>query len=159
MKVTLDTNILVSATFWTGDSFRILQLIDEGSLTCILSPQILAEYEKAIHSEDIIDKVYAKRLILQRIVDRVMERATIVRPKKKLNIVTEDPDDNKILECAKEAKANYIITQDKHLLKIKTFEGMRIITPFKFLQMKSPARPSPRSSRSLGFLHSSYRLP
>src|SRR3989344_4454524 len=99
MKVTLDTNILISGTFWTGDSFKILNLIDTNKIKCVLSEEILKEYNKVINSEEIIDKVENKKLITLKIIEKVISNSIIIDPKIKVNI-SEDPDDNKVLECA-----------------------------------------------------------
>ncbi len=53
---------------------------------------------------------------------------------KKLHIVSEDPEDNKFLECAKQARADYIISNDKHLLKIKKFGKIEVIRPKSFIE-------------------------
>jgi len=44
MKVVLDTNVLVSATFWKGDSFRIVELTDKKKINCSMSKETIAEY-------------------------------------------------------------------------------------------------------------------
>ena len=59
----------------------------------------------------------------------------IVHPKSKFNVVKDDPDDDKIIEAAVEGKAEYIITQDNHLLKLKEFKGIKIVTPKDFLEL------------------------
>jgi predicted nucleic acid-binding protein len=64
-----------------------------------------------------------------------MLNSTIIKPKTRLSIVKEDHDDNKIIECAVTGKADYIITKDKHLLKIKNYKGIKIITPREFLRI------------------------
>ena len=56
MKVVLDTNVIVSGTFWTGASFRVLQLVDKGKLKLFLSPSIIGEYLKVLQSEEILEK-------------------------------------------------------------------------------------------------------
>lgn len=48
--------------------------------------------------------------------------------------ITEDLEDNKILEAASEAKADYIISGDKHLLKLKEFKGIKIVKAKEFLE-------------------------
>jgi len=58
----------------------------------------------------------------------------LVEPKEKFNTIKDDPSDNKIIECAKEGKSDFIITNDNHLLKLKEFEGIRIVTPKEFLK-------------------------
>ena len=66
---------------------------------------------------------------------KVINNSEIVEPSARLDIVEEDPDDNKVLECAKEGKVKYIITNDKHLLKLRKFEGIKIVTPEEFLRI------------------------
>lgn len=135
MKVTLDTNVLISATFWTGNSFKIIKLIDDKKIQCILSEEIIEEYNRIANSDEIIEKVENKSLIVSKVVENVISDSLIVIPALKLN-VTEDPDDNKILECAVEGEVDYIISQDNHLLKLKEYKGIKILTPKEFLEPK-----------------------
>ena len=65
----------------------------------------------------------------------ILENAILVEPSKKLDIVKEDSDDNKFLEAAITGNAGYVITQDKHLLKIKEFQGIKIVKPEQFLEI------------------------
>ena len=62
MKVTLDTNVLISATFWYGDSFRILQLIENKKIELVLSLEILQEYAKVLEYDEIQEKIKRKDL-------------------------------------------------------------------------------------------------
>ena len=134
IKITLDTNVLISGTFWTGKSFKIMKLIDEKKIICVLSKKILEEYYKILKSDEIIEKIKKKDLLISKIAEKIITNSLIVEPKIKLNIIKEDPDDNKILECAKTGKVDYIITNDNHLLKIKGFEGIKIVKPEEFLK-------------------------
>jgi len=135
MKITLDTNVLVSATFWTGDSFRILKLIDEKKMNLVLSLPIIEEYHKILDSNEIIKKIKNKELLVSKLINTVLNNCELVKPRKKLEVVKDDPEDDKILECAQEGKVDYIITQDNHLLKLKMFENIIILAPFDFLGM------------------------
>ena len=135
MRITLDTNILVSGTFWTGASFRILDLVDRKKLRSISSKEIIEEYYGVINSDEIIDKIERKKLIIYKLVEKIIKNSEITEPRTKLSIVKEDPDDNKILECAKEGRVDYIITQDEHLLKLKKFENIPILKPDDFLKL------------------------
>ena len=67
--------------------------------------------------------------------DIVLEKSILVIPKRKVNVVKDDPDDNKFIEAALEGKADYIVTQDRHLLNIKEFEGIKMVTPKEFLRI------------------------
>ena len=59
--------------------------------------------------------------------------STLVKPTISLSVVHEDPTDNKILECAETAKADFVITGDKHLLNLKKWKSTEIVTPSEFI--------------------------
>jgi uncharacterized protein len=65
----------------------------------------------------------------------ILSESTIVELRIKLDVVKDDPDDNKFIEAAIEGKARYIITRDKHLLKIKEYQGIKIIKPEDFIKL------------------------
>ena len=136
MKITLDTNVLISGTFWEGEAFRIIQLIQQKRIVCFLSKEILAEYERVLHGDEIVEKTYETHPSAKAAVIKIAELCNIVEPKRKISVVKDDPSDNKILECAAEAHADYIVTYDaRHLLKMKEFEGIRIISPAELLKL------------------------
>lgn len=70
---------------------------------------------------------------MKRSVEKIVSISIVIESKQKFKVMKEDPDDNKILECAFEGKVNYIISQDKDLLRLKNFEGIEIINPEEFL--------------------------
>jgi putative PIN family toxin of toxin-antitoxin system len=135
MRVTLDTNVLVSGTFWNGNSFRILDGIDKKRFENVISKDIIVEYNEAVNSDEITDKVKNKGLVVNKVVHKVIQNSNVVVPTKKVDVIKDDPDDNRILECAKEGKIDYIVTQDKHLLRLREFEEIPIITPEEFLKL------------------------
>ena len=67
----------------------------------------------------------------------MIQISIFVKPKKRIQIVKDDPDDDKFIEAAVEGRAKYIISQDKHLLRIKEFEGIKIMKPEEFLTILS----------------------
>lgn len=131
MKVTVDTNVLVSATFWKGDSEKIITLAENKEIILILSKPILDEFIKVINYPEIKDKVKEKALIINRTIEKIISISNIIEPKVKLDIVKADPDDNIIIECAAEGKVDCIISQDRHLLDLKYH--IPILTPSEFL--------------------------
>ncbi len=135
IKVTLDTNILVSGLLWTGDSHRILKLADKNEIQIILSRFILEEVQDTLNSEEILEKIKNKNLIISNTTLTIIENSLFVEPTIKLDVIKDDPDDNIILECAKEGKVDYIITKDNHLLKLEEFEGIKIVNPDEFLRI------------------------
>ena len=61
----------------------------------------------------------------------------LVDPKERIHFVKKDPDDDKILECAVEGSADFIVSGDKHLLTIKAYRGIKILTAREFLGKKT----------------------
>ncbi len=70
---------------------------------------------------------------------RIADFTVRVAPARKLAAVREDPDDNRILECAVEGKSEYLVTRDKHLLKLKSFESTQMIKVADFLDIMRAA--------------------
>jgi len=134
MRVVLDTNVLISGTFWTGDSFRVLEGIDQGKAEIIISEELISEYDDVLTREEIAEKIENKSLVIRDIVQKVISRAKIVEPSEKFDILKEDPDDNIILDCAFEGKVDFIVSQDKHLLRLGEFKGIKIVSPEEFLR-------------------------
>ncbi len=133
MKITTDTNVLVSSIFWPGDSFRIIEKVENGEIELVLSEEIIEELVNVLNYEEIQNKIKNKNLEIRKTIEEIVAISTIVEPKKKLKVIKEDPEDNKILECALEGKVNCIITKDNHLLKLKEYESIKILTPEDFL--------------------------
>ena len=128
IKVVLDTNVFISALFWKGALYQIFKRILEGAVLNFVSLQILAEIK-----ERLLDKFKLPPEKVKEFLEIIVFNSQIVYPKKKLNIVKKDPEDNKILECALEAKASFIISGDRHLLEIKEYKGIKIISAKEFL--------------------------
>ena len=64
--------------------------------------------------------------------DLIIRNSIIVEPKEKIVIVKDDPKDNIFIETAVAGDVDYIVSQDNHLLKLKEFRGIKIITPEEF---------------------------
>lgn len=136
MKVVLDTNVLISASFWSGASFKIMQMVDDVKIELILSKEILEEYDEILRCDEILEKTDAfQRLAAAATIQKLLIKAKIVDPKIKLNIIGADSDDNKIIEAAVEGCADFIISQDKHLLDLVSYHNIKIATPAEFLKM------------------------
>ena len=132
MKVVFDTNVFISGIFWEGNfCAQIIDLWREGKVTLVSSVEIVEELVKTLRGFKIqMDEENVKEW--EQI---ILENAILVEPSKKLDIVKEDSDDNKFLEAAITGNAGYVITQDKHLLKIKEFQGIKIVKPEQFLEI------------------------
>ncbi len=130
MNVVLDTNILISALFWRGTPYRVVLSALQGKYSLCLSRSILLELEEKLKLKFKFPQSKIKDLLTI-----LSSYSIIVKPSKKLHVITEDPDDNKILECAIACKAKYIISGDRHLLHLKQYKGIRIISANEFLKL------------------------
>ena len=135
MRITTDTNVLISATFWYGASFTIIEKVEKREIELILSEDIISEFSRVLESKEIQEKIKNKNLEMKRTVEKIVSLSHIVKPLKKFNIVKDDLDDNKIIDCAFEGNVDYIISQDNHLLKIEEFQGIKIINPEDLLKL------------------------
>ena len=131
MRAILDTNIFLSGIHWSGASNKVLREWFIGSFVSVSSPQI--NQELFIQLRDF--KIQMEIEEIEWWEDIVLEKSILVIPKRKVNVVKDDPDDNKFIEAALEGKADYIVTQDRHLLNIKEFEGIKMVTPKEFLRI------------------------
>src|SRR5438093_338492 len=136
MRVVIDTNVLVSsAVSEQGAPARIFRQWAEGAFELLISEEILAEYRRALGYERVRKRHgYAPDRIDAVIAD-LRRSATFIIPVEALNVVTQDPDDNKILECAVAGGADYIISGDTHLLDLKEYQGIQILPPAAFLMV------------------------
>ncbi len=124
MRVVLDTNVLVSSTLWVGSANKTLLLLIETNVKIFVSKKILDEFERIILRD--FPEVSGR---LPELMENIMAFSTITESSVSLDVVKADPEDNKIIECAVSSMADFIVTYDKHLLKIKEYDGVRIVTP------------------------------
>jgi putative PIN family toxin of toxin-antitoxin system len=130
-KVVLDTNVIVSALLFGGNPDKILNLANERVIRLIISPFILDETANVLNhrfnwSEEKIHEVLSS----------IQEIAAVVQPTIKLSIIKEKDSDNRILECAVSGKADFIISGDnKHILPLKEYQGIKILSPAEFLAL------------------------
>ena len=132
MRIVLDTNVLLSSTLWDGSvAQKLLFKFLKSDAKIFSSEAIISEYKKVLKR----DFEYSDEKILS-IVEKLLLFLNLITPVEKVDVVKEDPDDNKIIECALASNSNYIITYDKkHLLVLKEYKGIKIITPEEFLKI------------------------
>ncbi|MBI2523024.1 putative toxin-antitoxin system toxin component, PIN family [Candidatus Woesearchaeota archaeon] len=132
MKVTVDTNFLISATQWDYSvAHKLLKKFIISDAIIFTTQDILDEAVEVLERDFEYNKNEAKNII-----EKILLFANLVEPKQKIEIIKDDPDDNKVIECAVESSSDYILTYDKHLLKIKKYKGIRIIKPEEILKQR-----------------------
>ena len=128
MKVVLDTNIFISGIFWKGSSNRVITNWREGNFILVTSLEAVSEIIKILKDF----KIKLSDEMIKEWVDLIVRNSMIVEPKEKIDAVKDDPKDNIFIETAVAGNVDYIVSQDNHLLKLKEFRGIKIITPEEF---------------------------
>lgn len=134
-KVVLDTNVFISGLILPKSiPSKILDLWRENKFILVASPKILQELNKALHYPKILKFYKIKEKTIKDLIESIAKTSIVVFDEKIVEVIKEDPDDNKFLSCAISAKADFIVSGDKHLLKIKEFQGIPILKPRDFLK-------------------------
>lgn len=129
MRVTFDTNVLVSAFLFPGGPPEdVLRLALEGHLELITSRPLLAELSRVLMEKFSWDPARAEDAVGQ-----VARHGIVVRPSQRLDVIEDDPADNRVLEAAAEG-ADVIVSGDRHLLQLGEWRGIRILRPAHLLE-------------------------
>ena len=128
-RVVFDTNIYISAFITPGgrSEAAFLRAV-KGELELFTSVPILTELARKLRGKFRWDDEHVTAAIRH-----VAGAARVVKPTERLTVLADEPD-NRILECAREAKSELIVTGDRHLLTLGEYEGIGIITLAKFLE-------------------------
>ena len=130
MRVVLDTNILISGIIFPGGPpGKIIEKWINGDFTVILSPTVLEEYFAVLLRPKFRRLGTSQELynLLSGLTE--LENTIMVYPQTTVDVIKEDPADNKFLDCALDGKADIILSGDHHLLNLEVFRGVRIISP------------------------------
>jgi len=129
-KVVVDTNVFVSAALLNGKSTVLMEKWKEGKFILLFSPDIFDEYFEIIARP----KFNQEEKDIRDFAELLTERGIAVEPQMRLNIVKEDPDDNRFLECAVAGEADFIVSGDSHLLNLREYKGIKILKIVQFLK-------------------------
>ncbi len=129
-RIVIDTNVLISGIVFGGKPRQILDLLAEQSVIIIVAEEILTELRRKISSKfpEFIKDLNKVELLLKR--DAVQIKLGVIP----INI-SRDTDDNKFIEASILGKCSFIVTGDKDLLVLKTYENIRIVKPAEFLEL------------------------
>jgi putative PIN family toxin of toxin-antitoxin system len=129
MRVVLDTNTIVQAVLSTkGVSGELIQFWRRGHFELLLSEEILLEYERVLQYEHIraISPSFSAKGA--QLIAQISQAAELVRPVERFQVVEQDPDDNKFIECAVAGGADYLVSSDRALLEVGTFQDVQIVS-------------------------------
>ncbi|MFB6116270.1 MAG: putative toxin-antitoxin system toxin component, PIN family [Candidatus Nanosalina sp.] len=131
VEAVLDTNVLVSSALSRGKLYRILSLAEEGEIVSVTSPAIIGELrdvltrERLPFTDEQVEELSSKILSISRVIE----------PQFGLEVIEDDPEDDKILEAAVAGDVDCIVSGDSHLLDIDEHDGIGIYSPDAFLEV------------------------
>ncbi|GAB4539331.1 MAG: putative toxin-antitoxin system toxin component, PIN family [Anaerolineales bacterium] len=127
-RVVLDTNIIISSALG-GALVLVLEKWDAGKFTVIVTTDVVSEYFEVLNRP----KFGLKQETIDKIANYIYQFSEFVVPEEKIRFVEDDPKDDKFLEAAAAGKVDFIVSGDKHLLDLKEFRSIPIITGREFL--------------------------
>jgi len=137
VRVVLDTNVVVSGFLWGGVPRQLLQAAREKKLQLYTSTPLLLELTDILGRAKFARKLAAAQLSIDQLVERYALLTTVVHPAVIAPTILDDPDDDQVLACTLAAKAEFIVSGDRHLLDLKEHLGIRIVTAAEALKRVS----------------------
>lgn len=132
MKVVIDTNVFVSSLLNpAGSPRKVIDLWRFEKITLCLSKAILEEYFELLDRFGLTEKPMGEQFL--RLFQSRYNQIFVASPPV-IKAVPEDPHDEKFVECAVTAKADVIVSGDGHLQRLKSYRGIKILSPAEFLK-------------------------
>jgi putative PIN family toxin of toxin-antitoxin system len=133
MRGVADTNILVSGLLWHGPPRDVLDAARAGHLSLFTTAALLAELQDVLGRPKFAERLKRAGVTADELVVGYAALTTFVQPAAIEPVITADPDDDAVLACAITARANLIVSGDPHLLQLRDYQGIRILTAAQLL--------------------------
>jgi len=139
MQVVLDTNVLISFLLTRGETIgRILDAWEDETFTVCVSPLMLAEMRRVLEYPHLKERIKSEEA--QALLNTLETDALLLEGVVTITGATTDPKDDMVVACAVEGKADYIVSGDPHLLKLKRYDGVQIVAPAEFVEILKGAK-------------------
>ena len=126
MRIVLDTNVFISGIFWEGNfCSQIIDLWKRGKFQLVSSPKLIEELTETLRSF----KISMPEKLIEEWKNLIIDNSIMVDPIAVIQAVKDDPEDDKFIETAVYGEADFIVSQDKHLLKLKEYNKINILKP------------------------------
>lgn len=136
MRAVIDTNVLISG-FISRESYPA-KLVDgwvEKRFEPVVSEEIIKEYREVFARDrfSALGSVEERLKLLGTLLS--FEHVVLVNPQERICMVKDDPGDDIFLECAAAGECEFIISGDQHLLKLKQYKNIKVITAKEFIEL------------------------
>lgn len=133
MRAIIDTNVLLSGLLWHGPPHTLLDRVRDGTVTLISSPALLAELSDVLARPKFDLILKRSNTSHERSLAEIQALAEVITPQDLPTPICRDPDDDQILALALAAQADLIVSGDKDLLDLHSFQNIPILTPAEAL--------------------------
>ena len=134
MKIVVDTNVIVSRLMSpAGTPARVLRLWREAAFDLLVSSAILDEYQRVVHYPSVRVRIWLSDDGLAQFLAGFRRFGLFVEPDPLPLVVQADPTDDMFLACAVSGGADYVVSGDRHLLQVREYRGIPILSPAVFL--------------------------
>lgn len=113
---------------------RFLSWPRQKKLELSTTPKILEELSEVLQREKFKPFFQQAKTTSEEVFEKILRLVKVYVPKEKIEVIKEDSFDNEFLACAWISQASFIVSGDKHLLKLKSFQGIPILRPREFLK-------------------------
>ncbi len=134
MRIVVDTNVMIAAILWQGPPHRILELAEKGQVSLCATPSVLEELQEVLERSKFRKQLQNRATSIEEIMSGLLPLVELYEPTAVPNAVPTDPDDEIFIECALSADAPFLISGDNHLLRLRKYRRIRIVTPTEFLR-------------------------
>ncbi|NPV70640.1 MAG: putative toxin-antitoxin system toxin component, PIN family [Firmicutes bacterium] len=138
-KIVLDTNVLVSALGWAGPERRVYEMCLQGEIDLCICRHTVEDLLRVLDYPKFKFHEHHKVAFVQ----GLLRVANLVSPGPLPDVIRDDPDDNRVLACASNARAEFLITGDRHLLQLGSYGDTIICTASTFLASHGQSRRVP----------------
>ena len=136
LNAVFDTNLLISGVLWKGIPFKLLRWAEERHLRIYTSLEILAEVYRVLHYPKFQQYIDNQQASPGELFAKIASLCTVVQVDQVVEGVCSDADDEKFLSCALAANVAVLVSGDKHLLDLKKYRSIRILTAREFYEAK-----------------------
>ncbi len=133
MRIVLDTNLVVSGSLWRGAPRQVLDAAREHKLYLFTSAILLAELEDVLGRPKFADRLALANVTPHKLLSDYAALTRRVEPASIPSVIKDDADDDLVLACGEAALADAIGSGDRHLLRLKEYRGIPILTANEIL--------------------------
>ncbi len=134
MRAVADTNVVVSAFLWGGNPRRLLEAARHGQIRLYTSRALIEELERVLTRDKFADLLGQSRFSPAYLISRYSRLAQLIAVASIEPVIAADPADDAVLACAVAAKADLIVSGDRHLLDLKQYRDIAVVTPSEALR-------------------------